>query len=95
MLFKLNKKCVFSVNIKLIKQIDGYSMAGSISVVFSDIYVSKMEQDIVFPIKSSFYERYVDDTYIQRKKSEPDSYFEKLNSYHPKKKPLKRTPPNS
>ena len=58
-------------------------MGGPISVVFSDIYVSKMEEDIVAPIKPHFYKRYVDDTYIQRKKNEPDSLFEKLNSYHP------------
>ena len=39
--------------------------------------------DNVAPTKSHFYKRYVDDTYIQRKKNEPDSLFEKLNSYHP------------
>ena len=50
MLLKLTKVCVFSVNNKLIKQIDGCPM---------------------------------DDTYIRRKKNEPDSLFEKLNSYHP------------
>ena len=39
--------------------------------------------DNVAPTKPHFYKRYVDDTYIQRKKNEPDSLFEKLNSYHP------------
>ena len=34
-------------------------------------------------MKSHFCKRYVDDTYIRRKKNEPDSLFEKLNSYHP------------
>ena len=42
-----------------------------------------MEEDIVTPMKPHFYKRYVDDTYIRRKKNEPDSLFEKLNSYHP------------
>ena len=55
---------------------------GPISVVFSDICVSKMEEDIVAPINSHFYKRYVDDAYIQRKKNEPDSLSEKLSSYH-------------
>ena len=34
-------------------------------------------------MKPHFYKRYVDDTYIQRKKKEPNSLFERLNSYHP------------
>ena len=57
-------------------------MGGPISVVFSDIYVSKMEEDIVTPMKPYFHKRYVDDTYIWRKKNKPDSLFEKLDSYH-------------
>ena len=57
-------------------------MGGLNSVVFSDIYISKMEEDIVVPMKPQFYKRYVDDTYIRRKKNEPDSLFEKLSSYH-------------
>ena len=63
-LLKLTKECVFSVNNRLIKQIDGCPMGGPISAVFSDIYVSKMEEDIVTPMKPHFYKRYVDDTYI-------------------------------
>ena len=77
----VTKECVFSVNIKLIKQIHDCPMEGPISVVvaFSDIYISKMEEDIVVPMKPHFYKRYVDDTYMRRKKSKPDSLFEKLN----------------
>ena len=41
-----------------------------------------MEGDIVAPMKPCFYKRYVDDTYIWRKKNEPDSLFEKSNYYH-------------
>ena len=37
-------------------------------------------------MKPHFYKRYVDGTYIQRKKNKPDSLFEKLNSYHPNMK---------
>ena len=43
-------------------------MGGPISVVFSDIYVSKMEEYIVAPMKPHFYKRYADDTYIRKKK---------------------------
>ena len=53
-LLKLTKECVFSVNNKLIKQIDDCPLGGSIFVVFSDIYVSKMEEDIVAPMKLTF-----------------------------------------
>ena len=66
------------------KQIDGCPIGGLISVVFSDIYISKVEEDIVAPMKPHFYKRYVDDTYIRRRKNESDSLFEKLNSDHSK-----------
>ena len=66
LLLKLTKEFVFSVNNRLIKQIDGCAMGGLISVDFSDIYVSKMEEDIVTPMKLHFYKRYVDGTYIRR-----------------------------
>ena len=41
LLIKLTKESVFSANNRLIKQIDGCPMGGPISVVFSDIYMSK------------------------------------------------------
>ena len=82
LLIKLTKECTFSLNDRLIKQIDGCPMGGSISVVFADIYMCKMEDDVVAPIKPIFYKRYVDDTYIRRKKHTKGELFEKLNSYH-------------
>ena len=84
MLLKLTKECVFSVNDRFIKQIDGCPMDGPISVVFSDIYVSKMEGDIAATLKPHSYKRYVDDTYLWRKENELDILFKKLNSYYPK-----------
>ena len=57
-------------------------MGGSISVVFSDIYACKMEEDIVIPANPIFYKRYVDNTYGRRKKHEADKLFIDLNSYH-------------
>lgn len=41
----LLKEPVFSVNTLIIKQIGGCSMGGRLSVVFSDIYMSKMDED--------------------------------------------------
>ena len=57
-------------------------MGGPISVVFADIYMCKMEDDVVAPLKPKFYKRYVDDTYVRRKKNTTDELFEKLNTYH-------------
>ena len=68
LLVKLTKEYVFSVNSRLIKQIDGWPMGGPVSVVFSDIYMCKMEEDVVVTAKPIFYKRYVDNTYIRRKK---------------------------
>ena len=81
LLIKLTKECTFSVNNGLIKQIDGCPMGGPISVVFADIYMCKMEDDVVTPLKLIFYKLYVDDTYL-RKKNTTNELFEKLNTYH-------------
>ena len=42
-------------------------MGGPNSVVFLDIYVFKMEEDIVIPANSIFYQPYVGDTDARRK----------------------------
>ena len=82
LLLKLPKECVFSANGKLLKQIDGSPMSGPISVVFSDIFMCKMEFDVVAPAKPLFCKRYVDDAYVHRKKNIRDMLFEDLKSYH-------------
>ena len=82
LLIKLTKESTFSVKNRLIKQIDWCPMGGSISVVFSDFFMCKMEDDVVIPIKPIFYKRYVDDSYVRKKKDTKDALFEKLNSYH-------------
>ena len=43
-------------------------MGGPIYAVFSDTFMCKMELDVVVAAKPIFYKRYVDDTYLQRKK---------------------------
>ena len=68
LLKKLTQECVFTINNRLIKQVDGCPMGGLISVVFSDIYVCKTEEDIVIPANPIFYKGYVDDPYVRRKK---------------------------
>ena len=65
-------------------------MEGLISVVFSDIYMYKMEEDVVKPLRPIFYRRYVDDEYVRRKCNEADTLFDTLNSYHPNIKNVKQ-----
>ena len=71
----ITKGSVFSVNGRLIKQKDGCPMGGSMSGIFADIFMHKLEQDIVVPRNPLFYARYVDDT--------TDELFVALNNYHP------------
>ena len=82
LLFKLTKGCVFLVTEKLLKQVNGCSIDGPVSVIFSNIFTCKMEFDSIVPDKPIFYRRYVDDTYVRRKKNDVDKLFEELNSYH-------------
>ena len=78
----MTKESVFSANNRLIKQIDGYPMGGPISVVFLDIYMSKMQAEVVKTSKPIFHKRHVDDTYVKRKYNKVDTLFDALNSYH-------------
>ena len=83
LLIKLTKEWVTLANNHLIKQIDGCPVGGPISVVFSDIYMCKMEEDIVKPLNPIFYKHYMGDRYDKRKRNEADTLFVALNSYHP------------
>ena len=70
----------------MIKQIDRFPVGCPISVVFSGIYMCKMEEDGVKPLKPIFYKRYMDDAYVKTKPNEADTLFDALNSYHPNTK---------
>ena len=54
----------FSVNSRFIKEIVGWPKAGPVSAIFSRIFMSKMEEDVIVPAKSIFCQRYVDDTHV-------------------------------
>ena len=81
LLNKLTAEWIFPANKRLIKQIDGCPKGGLISFVLSDIYVCNIEEDIVAPWKCLFYKRYVDDTYVKRKKK-PGKLYNASISYH-------------
>ena len=65
LLIRLSTEVTFIVNSKFCKQTDGCTMDGPLSVTFSDIYMTKMEIDVVRPFNPIFYLRYVDDIYNQ------------------------------
>ena len=51
------------------KQIDGCTMGRPISVIFSDIYMTKTEEEVVKPTNPSFYKRFIDDIISKKKRS--------------------------
>ena len=55
-------------------------------MVFSDIYMCKMEEDIVKPLKPIFYKHCVGDTYDKIECNKADTFFVALNSYHPNRR---------
>ena len=83
LLEKLTKNCVFSVNDKLVKQVEGCPLGGAISVIMSGIHMKRMEKDCVAPFNPKLYKRYVDDTITKRKKNATnDELFANMNSHH-------------
>ena len=81
LLIKLATECTFKFNNRFLKQVDGYTMGGPLSVTFSDIYMVKVKNDVVIPSKPIFYRRFVDDIY-RRLKLGDNVLFDQLNSYH-------------
>ena len=65
------------------KQTDGCTMCRPLSVIFSDIYMTKTEREVVNPPKPKFYKRFVDDIINRRNKSQPDDLFQKFSNNHP------------
>ena len=72
------------LNTKCYKHVDGFSIGGPLSVIFSDIYMTKTEKKAVEQTKRQFYKRFVDDIINKRYKDQPDNLFQALNSNHPK-----------
>ena len=62
------------------KQKNGYTMCGPISVIFSDIYLSKTESEVVNPSIPQFYNRLIDNIINRRSKGQPNKLFENLNN---------------
>ena len=55
-------------------------MGGPLSVTLADIYIIRMETDVVVPIKPILYKRYVDDIYNHSQKKTVDKIYDVLNN---------------
>ena len=82
LLIKLATEYTFKLSSRFLKQVDGCTMRGPLSVTFSDIYMVKMENDVVILSKPIFYCKFVDGIYSRRKLGD-GVLFDQLNSYHP------------
>ena len=82
LLLKLTTECSFQFNDQLLKQVEGCTMGGPLSITFAEIYMVRMENDVVIPLKPIFYRRF-DDIINHCKKNVPDELFFILNNYHP------------
>ena len=67
LLIKLATECTFKFNSRFLKQVDGFTVGGPLSVTFSDIYMVKIENGVVIPSKPIYYHRFVDDIYSRQK----------------------------
>ena len=83
LLKKVTTESIFSANARLYKQIDGVAIGSLLSVVFSGCFLNNMEEQLVTLVSPIFYIRYVDDTFVRRKKNEEDKLFKALNAFHP------------
>ena len=64
------------------KQVDDCTMGGPLFVTFSGIYMVKIENYVVIPLKPIFYRRFIHDLY-SRQKIGDNVLFDRLNNYHP------------
>ena len=82
LLLKLTTECSFQFNHQLLKQVEGCTIGGPLSVTFAEIHMVRMGNDIIIPLKPIFYRRFVEDIINRRKKNVRDELFSKLNNYH-------------
>ena len=76
---------MFQFNYHLLKQTNGCTMSGPLSVTLADIHVIRMVTDAVVPIRPIFYKQYVGDIYNLPQKSAVDRLYDGLNNHHSKK----------
>jgi len=55
-------------------------MGGPLSAIMADIWMIKLENNLIKPCTSELYKRYVDDVFTRRKRNVSDELFANLNS---------------
>ena len=75
LLLKLITKCSFQFNHQLLKQVEGCTIGGPLSVTLAEIHMKRMENDVAIPLKPIFYRRFVGDIINRCKKNIPDELF--------------------
>ena len=84
LLLKLTNESTFIFNTKYYKQTDGRIMGGPLSVVFSDIFMTKLEKGAILPPrKPKLCKSFVDDIFTRRKTNVPDQLLESLTTTTP------------
>ena len=83
---KLSNRNTIQVYVKFYKQIDGSTMGDPLSILFSDIHMTKAKQQIVKSLRPKFYKMFVDDIINIRQKVNLMCAFGKLNNDHLSKK---------
>ena len=78
LLEKITTENLFQRNSKFFMQTDGCAMGVPLSVTLSDIWLVKMENNIVIPHRPIFYKRYVDDIINCRKNMKKICYSRNL-----------------
>ena len=73
---------MFRFNHQLLKQVEGWTKGDSLSVNLAEIHMTRMENDVIIPLKTTFCIRFVDDIIIHSKKNVSDELFSKLNNCH-------------
>ena len=86
LLYKLTTEFSFQFNYNPLKETNGCTMGGPLSVTLADIHMIRLETDVEVPIRIIFYKRYVDDMNSRRQKNTVDKLYGRLNNYHPKVK---------
>ena len=84
LLLKLTTENTYMLNSKFYKQVDGFSMGGQHSVIFTEIYTTRTDRKVVEPTKPQFRKRFVDDIIKKRYEDQLDNLFKALNSNRPK-----------
>ena len=72
LLCNVTKNTVFTFNNRLHRQIDGCRMGNPLSPVLGNIFMAKLEEDVVHPYHPPFYDRYVDDCFSKKVENETD-----------------------